>query len=112
MHCRTPDSLLPHPPTPLQLLTVPAVRSWSVDSSAVALAQIHGGSEGEGGLPRLVLTAQQNILEVMCGAKAGSGGGVSYQLYGHSGRVSCAELLELPGGRVGVVSGSADQTLR
>ena len=55
----------------------PSTRSWSVDSSAVGLAQIHGT-----GSRRHVLTAQQNILEVRCGAP----GDVSFQCYGHHGR--------------------------
>ena len=55
----------------------PSTRSWSVDSSAVGLAQIHGT-----GSRRHVLTAQQNILEVRCGPP----GDVSFQCYGHHGR--------------------------
>jgi hypothetical protein len=58
--------------------THPVIRSWSVDSSAVALAQIHVNGSG-----RHVLTAQQNILEVKCGPP----GEASFQLYGHNGRL-------------------------
>ncbi|GAB4815422.1 hypothetical protein N2152v2_002468 [Parachlorella kessleri] len=60
------------------------------------------------GSRRHVLTAQQNILEVRCGPP----GDISFQCYGHHGRVSCADLVQLTGDRLGVISGSADQTLR
>lgn len=81
----------------------PSVRTWSADSSAVALAQIHRTAAG-----RVALTAQQNVLEVRGPPPADA----SFQLFGHNGRVSCATLLDLGADRLGVVSGSADQTLR
>lgn len=81
----------------------PSVRTWSADSSAVALAQIHRTSAG-----RVALTAQQNVLEVRGPQPVDA----SFQLFGHNGRVSCATLLDLGADRLGVVSGSADQTLR
>ncbi|PSC67584.1 transcription factor TFIID complex subunit Taf5-like isoform B [Micractinium conductrix] len=86
----------------------PVCREWTTDASAVHLAAIHGS-----GKQRLTLAAQGSTVELRCAAPAAK----SFQLYGHTARLSCAKVLR-PGGsgaavqRLGVVTASHDQTVR
>lgn len=64
-------------------------------------------------LQRLTLAAQGSTVELRCAAPAAK----SFQLYGHTARVSCAAMLRAGSGgaalqRLGVVTGSHDQTVR
>ena len=77
-----------------------------LDTAAITLASLH-----DVGGERLALTAGGSVLEL----KRLPPGDQSIQLYGHTGRVTAATLLDLPGGdrgRLGIISGSADQTVR
>ncbi|PSC67197.1 WD-40 repeat-containing [Micractinium conductrix] len=97
-------------PNPLLQLrsSGPVCREWTTDASAVHLAAIHGS-----GKQRLTLAAQGSTVELRCVAPAAK----SFQLYGHTARLSCAKVLR-PGGsgaavqRLGVVTASHDQTIR
>ncbi|KAL4440156.1 hypothetical protein ABPG75_003157 [Micractinium tetrahymenae] len=88
--------------------TDPACREWTTDATPVHLTAIHGS-----GPQRLTLAAQGSTVELRCAAPATK----SFQLYGHTARVSCAAVLRAGSGgsalhRLGAVTGSHDQTVR
>jgi hypothetical protein len=85
----------------------PATRHWSIDTNPITLARIYPTCK-EG---RLVLTAQQSVLELQSWPAQ-----QSWQCFGHTARVTCGQVLPGAGhgghGKISILSAAADQTLR
>lgn len=87
--------------------TAPVCREWTTDATAVHLAALHGS-----GPRRLTIAVQGSGVEVRCAPELGVD--KSYQLYGHTARVSAVGVVPPAGAlrRIGLATASHDQTVR
>ena len=86
-----------------RLLSTPAWSSWCSDASPINFVQLHAA----GTIQQLTIVSQAELVEL----RAAGTHRRSFQLFGHSGRVTAAVVAESQR-KMGVISTSADQTLR